>query len=58
MLLGYWRLLRSASDRQASRSTVRMLESLIRLAQVRPALHELPRGNSMGAGQGRGRVLC
>ena len=38
VLLGYWRLVRNAADRQASRSTVRMLESLIRLAQVRPPL--------------------
>ena len=37
VLLGYWRLVRNAADRQASRSTVRMLESLIRLAQVRVA---------------------
>ena len=38
VLLGYWRLVRNAADRQASRSTVRMLESLIRLAQVHPPL--------------------
>ncbi len=35
VLLGYWRLLRGAADRQASRTTVRMLESLVRLAQAR-----------------------
>ena len=40
VLLGYWRLLRGAADRQASRTTVRMLESLVRLAQARVrALH-------------------
>jgi hypothetical protein len=35
VLLGYWRLARGSLDRQAERSTVRMLESLVRLAQAR-----------------------
>ena len=35
VLLGYWRLVRAGMDRQAERSTVRMLESLVRLAQAR-----------------------
>ncbi|KAK9821222.1 hypothetical protein WJX81_002412 [Elliptochloris bilobata] len=38
VLLGYWRLLRGAADRQASRTTVRMLESLVRMAQAHARL--------------------
>ena len=34
VLQGYWRLARGAAGKQAARSTVRMLESLVRLAQV------------------------
>ena len=36
VLLAYWRLLRAAAGRQAGRTTVRMLESLVRLAQAPP----------------------
>ena len=39
VLHGYWRQLRSVHDRQAARSTVRMLESLVRLAQVSATLN-------------------
>jgi len=35
VLLAYWRLLRAAAGRQAAPTTVRMLESLVRLAQAR-----------------------
>ena len=34
-LLAYWQMARNKGDRQTARSTVRMLESLIRLSQVR-----------------------
>lgn len=37
-LLAYWQMARSKQDRQTARSTVRMLESLIRLSQVRLSL--------------------
>ena len=34
VLQGYWHMVRGAAGKQAARSTVRMLESLVRLAQV------------------------
>lgn len=34
VLLQYWQMARRKEDRQAARSTVRMLESIIRLSQV------------------------
>lgn len=40
-LLAYWQMARSKEDRQTARSTVRMLESLIRLSQVRLSLQNL-----------------
>lgn len=59
VLLGYWRLVRNAADRQASRSTVRMLESLIRLAQVHPPLqHASAYNNGHRRRQGWRSILC
>ena len=34
VLQGYWHMARAAAGKQAVRSTVRMLESLVRIAQV------------------------
>ena len=42
VLQGYWHLARGAAGKQAGRSTVRMLESLVRLAQVRGSSQRNP----------------